>query len=313
MLLDQNIYQRIMEKKKKLDSLRPLSSSLVERLRDQIIIQWTYNSNAIEGTSLSLKETRLIIEHGLTIKGKSLKEHFEAKNHKDAILFVEELVKEKKFVLNQLLIRQIHQLVIKEIDDKWAGRYREVDIEITGTKFIPPSPALVPIKMLQFEKWLKKNLKEQDLIDFSSIAHFKLVDIHPFIDGNGRTARLLMNLILMNQGFPPTVILKNDRMKYYQVLDAAHQEKLKQLVDFIGRNIERSLTWYLEAVTPSQQKKRDYKWKLLKNLAEKTPYSQEYLSLLARRGKIEAVKKERNWYSNLKALEKYHQELRKKR
>lgn len=160
MILNQNVYQRIIEKKKRLDGLRPLSKSLVGRLRDQMIIEWTYNSNAIEGTSLSLKETQLIIEQGLTIKGKSLKEHFEAKNHKDAILFVEDLVNEKKFKVSQLLIRQIHQLVMKEIDDEWAGKYREVEVKITGTKFIPPDPAAVPVKMRQFEQWLQDKKKQ---------------------------------------------------------------------------------------------------------------------------------------------------------
>lgn len=305
MILNQDIYQRIIEKKKILDGLRPLSKSLVGRLRDQIIIEWTYNSNAIEGTSLSLKETQLIIEQGLTIKGKSLKEHFEAKNHKDAILFVENLVNEKKFQISQLLIRQIHQLVMKEIDDEWAGKYREVEVKITGTKFVPPDPVAVPVKMRQLEQWLQNKENSRELIDYSALAHYKLVEIHPFIDGNGRSARLLMNLILMNQGFPPTVILKNDRQKYYQTLDLAHKGKIKPFVDFIGRNVERSLTWYLEAVVPGKEKQATDKWQLLSQLAEKTPYSQEYLSLLARRGKIEAVKKERNWYSNQKAIKQY--------
>ncbi|MEA3355263.1 MAG: Fic family protein [Patescibacteria group bacterium] len=310
MILDQDIYQRIKEKKAKLDNLRPLPKSLVSRLHDQIIIEWTYNSNGIEGTTLSLKETRLILEHGLTIKGKPLKEHFEAKNHKDAISFVEELVREKQFDVNQLLIRQIHQLVIKEIDDEWAGKYREVEVEITGTKFVPPDSVVVPVKMRQFEKWLQDKNNQKNLIDYASLAHFKLVDIHPFIDGNGRTARLLMNLILMNRGYPPTVILKNDRMKYYESLGEGHKGEWESFVNFIGRNVERSLTWYLEAVTPSKDKKKQDKWQLLSELVKKTPYSQEYLSLLARRGKIEAVKKERNWYSNEQAIEKYRKEIK---
>lgn len=311
MILNQDIYQRIIAKKKVLDGLRPLSKSLVGRLRDQAIIEWTYNSNAIEGTRLSLKETQLIIEQGLTIKGKSLKEHFEVKNHKDAILFVEDLVSERKFKVSQLLIRQIHQLIMKEIDDEWAGKYREMEVKITGTKFIPPDPAAVPVKMRQFEQWLQNQPNRQNLLDYAAIAHYKLVDIHPFIDGNGKTARLLMNLILMNQGFPPTVILKNDRQKYYQTLDLTHKGEVKPFVNFIGRNVERSLTWYLEAVMPGKVKRKTEKWQLLSELAEKTPYSQEYLSLLARRGKIEAVKKERNWYSNLQAIKRYLKGIKK--
>jgi Fic family protein len=309
MIVNKIINQRIEEKKQKLNKLRPLSKSLVNRLREQIIIEWTYNSNAIEGTSLSLRETELIIEHGLTIKGKPLKEHFEAINHKDAILFLEDLIKKGKFTLNQLLIRQIHKLILKEIDNENAGRYREVDVKITGSKFIPPSEAIVSAKMREFEKWLRAKKSKKFLIDYASLAHFKLVDIHPFIDGNGRTARLVMNLILMNKGFPPTVILKTDRQKYYQTLDLAHKGRLGPFINFIGRNIDRSLIWYLDGVIPSKKKKIEAKWQLLSKLAPKTPYSQEYLSLLARRGKIEAVKKERNWYSNLKAIKTYMENI----
>jgi Fic family protein len=305
MIVNKAIYQRIKEKKQKLDKLRPLPKALVNRLREQIIIEWTYNSNAIEGTSLSLRETELIIEHGLTIKGKPLKEHFEAINHKDAILYLEKLIKQSKFKLNQLLIRQIHQIILKEIDKENAGKYRKVDVQITGSKFTPPKAIVIPLKMKQFEKWLKNTRGKINLIDYASLSHFKLVHIHPFIDGNDRTARLLMNLVLMNKGFPPTVILKNDRFKYYRVLDQAHKGKLKPFVNFIAQNVERSLTWYLDAVIPSKTKKPKDKWQLLSKLAPKTPYSQEYLSLLARRGRIEAVKKQRNWYSNLKSIKKY--------
>lgn len=309
MILDQPIYQRIFEKKKKLDSQRPLAPALVDRLREQIIIEWTYNSNAIEGTSLSLRETELIIEHGLTIKGKPLKEHFEAINHKDAIVFLEELIAKGSFKLNQLLIRQIHQLILKEIDSSNAGKYREVEVKITGSKYIPPIPTSIPVKMRQFERWLKDKSNKKQIIDYAALAHFKLVDIHPFVDGNGRTARLLMNLVLMNMGFPPTVIFKTDRREYYHVLDLAHKGQVKPFIDFIGRSVERTLTWYLDAVIPTKEKTRGDRWQLLSSLAAKTPYSQEYLSLLARRGKIEAVKKGRNWYSNLRAIRRYQKQI----
>lgn len=309
MILDQSIYQRIEEKKRSLDKLRPLPKLLVNRLREQMIVEWTYNSNAIEGTSLSLRETELVIEHGLTIKGKSLKEHFEAINHKEAILFLERLIRERDFRIDQLLIRQVHRLILKGIDDDNAGKYRRVEVRITGSKFIPPLPTLVSTEMRNLEKWLTDKENKRSLVDYAAIAHFRLVDIHPFVDGNGRTARLLMNLILMSKGYPPTVILKTERQKYYQTLDEAHRGNLKPFVDFMGRSVERSLTWYVEAVTPSKKKKPESKWQLLSKLAPKTPFSQEYLSLLARRGRIEAVKRGRNWYSNLKAIEVYRREL----
>src|SRR4030042_7080917 len=252
MILDQVIYQRIKEKKAKLDKLRPLSPALVARLREQIIIEWTYNSNAIEGTKLSLKETELVIEQGLTIKGVPIKDHLEAINHKEAILFLEELVKTKKFKINALLIRQIHQLVLNKIDKDNAGKYRTVQVKITGASYSLPYPAQIPVEMKLFEKWLSDKKNKKDIIDYASLAHFKLVHVHPFIDGNGRTARLLMTLILINKGFPPTVILKTERAKYYETLHLANKGEYKPFVDFIGRCIERSLTWYLDAVLPEK-------------------------------------------------------------
>lgn len=305
MILDTKIFKSIEEKKRKIDSLRPLSKSLVDRIREQVIIEWTYNSNAIEGTKLSLKETELVIEQGLTIKGIPLKDHFEAINHKEAILFLEETIRNGRFKLTNLLIRQIHQLILAKIDQENAGKYREVQVKITGSSYIPPLPVRIPAETRSFEKWLQAKKNSQDLVDFAALAHFKLVNIHPFIDGNGRTARLLMNLILMDKGYPPTIILKTDRAKYYEAISLAHKGNVKPFVDFIGKNIERSLVWYLEAVLPETKKKSSDKWQLLSSLAPKTPYSQEYLSLLARRGKIEAVKKERNWYSNLEAINQH--------
>jgi len=308
MILDRNLFQRITEKKSRLEKIRPLSPALVNRLREQVIVEWTYNSNAIEGTQLSLRETELVLEQGLTIKGIPIKDHFEAINHKEAILFLENLIKEKGFKINVLLIRQIHHLILKNIDQDSAGKYRQVKVRITGSRHLPPNPSEIPVKMNQFGRWLKKK-QGKDIVDYAALAHFELVDIHPFIDGNGRTARLLMNLILMNQGFPPTIILKTDRIRYYRTLELAHGGASKPFVDFIGRNVERSLTWYLDAVLPEKVKSLEDKWQLLSNLAPKTPYSQEYLSLLARRGRIEAVKKGRNWYSNLKAVKKYQRDL----
>ena len=254
MLLDQSIYQRIVEKKQKLDGLRPLPKLLVNRLREQVIVEWTYNSNAIEGTSLSLRETELIIEHGLTIRGKPLKEHFEAINHKEAILFLEDLIRRGRFQVNQLLTRQIHQLILKEIDNDNAGKYRQVEVRITGSKFMPPLPALVPVEMRRLEKWLADKGNKKRLIDYAALAHLKLVEIHPFVDGNGRTARLLMNLILMSRGYPPTVILKNDRKRYYESLDKADKGDYIPLIRFVGQAVERSLNIYLKTLLPKTKK-----------------------------------------------------------
>lgn len=312
MILGEDLHKRITEKKKKLDQLRPLSPALVQRLRDQALIEWTYHSNAIEGSTLDLRETKLILEEGLTIKGKSLREHLEAVNHKEAILYLESLIKKRKFELGEPTIKKIHSIILKGIDDENAGKYRQVQVRITGSRFIPPSSLQVPGLMTGFDKWLRNKGNQKNLIDFAAESHFKLVDIHPFIDGNGRTARLLMNLVLMAKGYPPTVILNTDRARYYRTLDQAHAGNVKPFINFIGHNIERNLVWYLEAVIPEKEKKKEEKWILLSELAPKTPYSRDYLSLLARRGRLEAVKRGKNWYSNLKAVRDYQKSIEKR-
>ena len=157
MILDYKIYQNIRSKKNKLDRIRPLPKSLLEKIREQVIIEWTYNSNAIEGTKLALKETELVIEQGLTIKGIPLKDHFEAINHKEAILFLEKTIEKGNFKLNSFLIRQIHQLILCKIDKEDAGKYREVQVKISGSSYLPPSALEVPLKMKSFDKWLKES------------------------------------------------------------------------------------------------------------------------------------------------------------
>jgi len=304
MLIDKNLYNRILQKKKQLNSLRPFPKSALQKLKEHIMVEWTYNSNAIEGSSLTLRETKLVIEDGLTIKGKPLREHLEAINHKDAIEFVEKLVS-KKFGISPHIVRQIHFLILSRIDDEEAGKYRNVKVTISGSSYTPPEAIGVPHLMADFGKWLKNKKSKINIIEYAAIAHFKLVHIHPFVDGNGRTVRLLTNLILMRYGFPPTVILKLDRKKYYDCLEKGHKGNLLDFVNFIGRSCERSLTIWIEAIKPEKKQKLDQKYLPLREVFKGTPYSQEYLSLLARRGKIEAVKFGRNWFTSNEAVKRY--------
>ncbi|OGC25218.1 cell filamentation protein Fic [candidate division WOR-1 bacterium RIFOXYB2_FULL_42_35] len=311
MVLDSKLSKRIKEKKKKLDSLRPFPKAALAKIKEQIAIEWTYNSNAIEGSTLSLSETRLVVEEGITIKGKTLREHFEAINHKEAIDFIEDVIK-KKVAVSTHLIRQLHQLILTKIDDEEAGNYRKLEVRITGSKYIPPSPILLSSLMHDFDLWLKKNIKKLPVIELAALAHFKLVHIHPFIDGNGRTARLLMNLILMRAGYPPAVILKVDRNKYFRTLKQAHEDNYKPFIDFVARAVERSLDIYLNNLTPILSKKKalEEKYVPLSEATKYCSYSQEYLSLLSRRGKLEAIKFDRNWYTTKKAIAKYLQAVK---
>lgn len=304
MMIDRKLYQRILDKKRRLDRCRPISPAILQRLKERIAIEWTYNSNAIEGSSLTLKETQLAIEAGLTIKGKPLREHLEAVNHKEAIDYVGALVEGKKLPSTEVAC-EIHRLILTRIDDENAGRYRNVNVRITGSTYLPPDSRKVPRLMKVFDNWLRTAPKKLNPVDYASLAHFKLVDIHPFVDGNGRTARLLMNLILMKEGFPPTVILNSERGKYYDVLETAHRQNYQPFVNFVGRSLERSLVVWLQSVEPTEKRKEDLEFVPLREIAGQTPYSQEYLGLLARQEKIEAVKLNRIWHTTPKAVQEY--------
>ena len=211
-----NLLARIDEGQIIINQNRPLPRSILHKLREQLIIDWTYNSNAIEGNTLSLNETKLILEDGLTIGRKSLKEHLETINHREAIEFVEHLSSSKKNKLTERNVREIHSLVMKGIDPDYAGQYRDIQVRISGSSHVPPEPILVASLM---KKMMKGINKDEHPIVQAAKAHFELVSIHPFVDGNGRTARLLMNLILMRNGYTPGIILKNDRKRYYDILE----------------------------------------------------------------------------------------------
>lgn len=304
-MIETRLLTRIERKKAQLDQLRPLPIMTIARLRDQILTEWIYNSNAIEGSTITLQETRLILETGLTIGGKSLREHFEVINHRDAIDYVEHLV-ESDEPITAFHVRQIHKLVLSRIDDENAGQYRETQVRIAGASFTPPESWLIPNLMTEWEEWLVVEEKHSHPIELAALAHHRLVAIHPFIDGNGRTARLVMNLILMRSGYPPTVIQRINRRQYYHVLDQADTGKPAALVNFVGRAVERSLNLYLEACTPiTISPTPEEEWIPLREAVEGTPYSQEYLSLLARTGRIDATKRGRVWYTTRKAIEEY--------
>lgn len=300
---------RIVEKKASLDALRPLPRLALEKLKERFELEWTYNSNAIEGNTLTLRETMLVLREGITVGGKSLREHLEVTNHKAAIDFVYTLLKKKTIEEKDIL--EIHALVLDRIDLFGAGFYRHERVRITGSNFTPPSPEKVPRLMSEFTNAFSSEPRDVlKVIEFSAFAHFKLVDIHPFIDGNGRTARLLMNLFFLRHGFPPAIILKSDRPRYYNSLDAAHKGNLLPFTELVARSVERSLDLYLEVVeTPSASTDLIS----LAEAAKLTPYSQEYLSLLARKGRLRALKRNDDWVTTRKNVEEYLASIQKKR
>jgi Fic family protein len=236
-----------------LDRLRPFSKAALTRLHEQMVIEWTYNSNAIEGNTLTLKETALVLQQGITISGKPLREHLEAVNHREAILKLEDIVR-KKQPLNETAVRELHRIILKGIDDGSAGQWRHERVRILGALHLPPDPRKIPDLMRAFFQRLARERKDSHPVWAAAMAHHQFVHIHPFIDGNGRSARLLMNLLLMQEGYPPAVILKVDRPKYYRFLQEADQEHFDGYRRFMARAVERSLALYLQALTPSTDK-----------------------------------------------------------
>lgn len=310
--LDANIKNRIEAKLQTLNKLRPLPPSLVKKLKEQFKIEMTYNSNGIEGNSLTLKETFLVINEGITVKGKPLKDHLEAKNHYEALEYLSDLVEKGKHqTISEALVRNLHSLVVQDTEKEWAGKYRNSNVIIAGSEHNPPEAIGVPSLMGKLVSWLKEDSRKLHIIELAALFHHRLVYIHPFFDGNGRTARMAMNLLLMQKGYPLVIILKNDRKKYYNVLARADKEDFKPLVRFIAQAVERSLDLYLKTLMPSSQKREKYL--TLSDISKKVPYSAKYLNLLIRQGRLEAHKMGRNWVTSLEAVARYRKSRQRKR
>lgn len=248
----QALIARVDEKKAELDKRRPLPPTTAARLTEYFDVEWTYHSNAIEGSSLTRQETYIILHHGLTVNGKPLVEHLEAINHQHAIRLVEALAASETSITEHT-IRQIHALILRTINDEEAGRYRRIQVYIAGSEYIPPGPESVPPLMHDFSRWLNsEEAKSLHPLELAALAHFKLVNIHPFVDGNGRTARLLMNLILLRAGYPPAVIRNEDRLAYYEALEKARAGDTGPLITLVAQAVERSLDVYLASSLPRE-------------------------------------------------------------
>lgn len=306
--LEQSL-NRIREKKTRLDALRPLPKAALQNIKTSLTLEWTYNSNSIEGNTLTLQETRMVIEDGMTIKGKSLREHFEAVNHQDAIELVEQLAT-APHPLSAQEVLQVHGLVLQKIEKEFAGRYRNAGVRISGANFVPPNALKVDALMDDLLQWVNDTNPAMDTVVKVAIFHHRFVWIHPFFDGNGRTVRLLFNLLLMREGFPPAIILKNDRKKYYDALNKANNGDYGKLLLLVVQALERSLDIYLSNFTNTYDA-----YQPISDIVSEPdfPYDQEYVSLLARRGKIDAFKEGRNWLTSKEAVVEYMKLRQRKR
>ena len=240
-----------------------LTSEVLHNLRKYFRIKNIYHSNAIEGNLLSVGETRQVVELGMTLTGKSLKDQTEAKNLGQATDFLESLVSNPDVPITESDIRQIHTVVLKGIDDANAGAYRKVAVDISGSEFTPPGPESVSVEMREFGSWLSaatipgKKFASGDGILIAAAAHTWFVHVHPFIDGNGRVARLLMNLVLMRFGVPIAIITREDRMRYYESLELAQCSDLSGFVALLCECIHESLEEYEHA---AEQQKEQQEW-----------------------------------------------------
>lgn len=301
-IIDESLQKKIEEKKRRLDNLRPLSKDAVNKLLQDIKLRHTYHSDAIEGNTLTLQETKLVLEQGITIGGKPLKDHIEARNDAEAFDFMLQLV-QKKEAFSQETIQQIHDIVTKGLS-KDSGKYRTGNVRITGSSITPPSYQKIIPLMNDYIHTLK-TLSLHPLKK-AAVIHHRLVWIHPFFDGNGRVARLITNLFFMQQGFPPVVLKQEQRKIYYQVLHQADHGNLSPLTMFIAKAMNEALQIYLSVFIDEERLIS------LKELAKHSPYSQEYLSLRARQGKLDAVKLEKIWYSSIRALNEYIEMIKSK-
>lgn len=239
----------ISKKKARLDQLRPLRPELVRNLEEWFQVELTYTSNALEGNTLSRRETAVVVEKGLTVGGKTLVEHLEATNHAKALQKLLHLSQKPTAQLYEIDLLELHEIVLRGIDDANAGHYRTIPVPISGSSVIFPNSVKVPDLVGKLIQWITSNV-ELHPVELAAEAHYQFLTIHPFSDGNGRTARLLINLILMQNGYPPAIIQTRDRLKYIGSLEKAQLGGSREDYNkVIFAAVARSLNIYLKAAS----------------------------------------------------------------
>lgn len=224
--------EKVDEYKKALDQYRPLNQQILQQIEQDFLIKYNQQSNAIEGNSLTIFETRVLLESGITANGKPFKDHLDILNHQEAIFYLIEAVKENK-PLTESLIKDFHYLLLQKTDNaREAGQYRKMPVIIQGAEHILPQPYLISTEMESLIRWYSQE-KELHTIQRIAQLHNKFVGIHPFIDGNGRTGRLIMNFELLKAGYQIAIIKAEQRAEYYQALqlgDMGNYEMITQVI-----------------------------------------------------------------------------------
>jgi len=245
-IISPSLASRITDKLGRLNAHRPIPSETMESLNKKFELELTYHSNAIEGNRLSLKETYLVLEKGMTIHGKSVKEHLEATNHKEALQRMEQLVHGGEITEPDIL--RLHSIIMDKVRPEWSGVYRKGPVAVALSDLKPPHHSLIPSFMTSVISLLNSRSEGIDAIKQASLTHHRFVHIHPFWDGNGRVGRILMNIKLMQAGFPPAILTRRERMFYYDVLEDADKGDLGPLTTIIAKGVERSLDLYLDVL-----------------------------------------------------------------
>jgi Fic family protein len=301
--MDPRLERRIAEKRAALDRQRPLPPAILAKLADDLRIRLTYHSNAIEGNTLDLGETQLVIAHGVTIGGHSLKEHMEAVNHATAYDLLLDLA-QRTAEIDAAALLQIHALVMHDLVGE-PGTYRRGAVFISGSEHHPPHHTQVPELMADWVAWLVGDGMAYPPILRAALAHEMLLAIHPFLDGNGRTARLILNLQLMRAGYPVALLLQGWRLSYIRALEQAHHGRYRPLVNVVGRAVEAGLDLYLEACDALPEELR----RPLREVAEECMIDAGYLGWLLRAGRVAGAKRGGRWYVSAAAVRRYQDEV----
>ncbi len=298
--MNDRLTRRIAEKKRKLDEYRPLDQGIVRRLHEDFRVEATYHSNAIEGNTLTMAETELVLEYGMTIGGHPLREHLEVTNHAKAYDALEHLAKNP---IDMETVLFLHRLVKAQIDED-AGQLRTGPVHIRGAVFTPPPAKDIPLYLAQWTRWLQSDQAlRYDLVTRAAIAHHDFESLHPFFDGNGRVGRLLLNIMLMQDGYPPALVLRDWRQRYIKALQDASTGDYQAIVDLIGQAVELSLDRYLEACREATSHLLS-----MKELAAVFDTTVDYLGQLARTGKFAAQKRGLFWYASAEDVARYFHE-----
>ena len=298
--MEKRLAERLIRKKALLDEHRPLRPGILARLHEDLRVRLTYHSNAIEGNSLTLKETQIVVEEGITIGGHSIREHLEATNHAGAYDLLRQLT-DRGTQLSVETILELHDLVLHDLNTT-AGQFRQQSVYIRGSDLVTPHFKDVPGLMRQWVAWVNDaGEHSENPVVRAALAHHGFVMAHPFEDGNGRVGRLLLHLQLLRDGYAPAFLLRDWKGRYLAALGSGDHGEYTPILNLVGQAVEAGLDFYLDACNA----RPDEHYQQLALLAQVAGHDPNYLGLLARQGKLEAVKRGGRWYSTQAALHTY--------